>query len=249
MFPAIIALIARPVLVAFAAAAVVKEPALLDVMLSMPVTVGGAVKTSVRVMSTPGRSSAWRYKPQPTPSAKLKASRDSAQEVLETLSEKMRASSEKPRGANALTASKTIVIDNKNGSNDLSQGRFDMSSKWLPSDYGGEFYGSGFRFAHGGGTNGEAEFLFQLDTETVVEIDAWWTTGPDRADKVSFVVVDARGRRIAEFDADQTRHGQRWVGLGKAKLPAGWNKVVVSSDVPKEKVVIADALRVRHLGG
>lgn len=156
-----------------------------------------------------------------------------------------------PRPANAKAASpnveRTFVIDNKNDNNETSRGRFHLPSNWLVgSDYGDEFIGSGYRYAHGSSSTAPAEFSFRLDTASDVRINAWWTTGPDRADEVSFVVIDPSGREVTRFIADQTKDGERWVSLGRIELPAGLNRVLVSCDVPANKVAIADAIQIQH---
>ena len=138
-----------------------------------------------------------------------------------------------------------LIIDSNNGANDLARGRLEISASWTESAATGGHYGTGYAFAATQAVSDPATFWFYLDAPATRTIDAWWTSGTNRAPSAPYLVVTSAGQRLATVYVSQQEHGSRWNTLGTWFFPAGWNRVQLSRWTTPGYVVIADAIRVR----
>ena len=138
-----------------------------------------------------------------------------------------------------------LIVDSNNGANDAARARIEVSSSWTQSSATAGHYGTGYTFAATQAISDPATFWFYLDAPATRTIDAWWTSGTNRAPSTPYLVWTATGERLATVYVNQQGGGSRWNALGTWSFPAGWNKVQLSRWTTPGYVVIADAIRVR----
>jgi N-acetyl-anhydromuramyl-L-alanine amidase AmpD len=138
-----------------------------------------------------------------------------------------------------------LIIDINNGANDPASGRAEISASWTESAATAGHYGTGYAFAATQAVSDPATFWFYLDAPATRTIDAWWTSGANRAPSAPYLVVTAAGERLATVYVTQQENGSAWNTLGTWAFPAGWNRVQLSRWTTPGYVVIADAIRVR----
>lgn len=138
-----------------------------------------------------------------------------------------------------------LIIDSNNGENDPARARIEISGSWTASSSTSGYYGTGYAFASTQAISDPATFWFYLDAPAARTIDAWWTSGSNRAPSTPFVVTTSTGQRLATVYVNQQANGGRWNTLGTWSFPAGWNMVQLSRWTTPGYVVIADAIRVR----
>jgi len=139
----------------------------------------------------------------------------------------------------------TLIIDSNNGANDVTRGRMEISASWTESAATAGHYGTGYAFAATQAVSDPATFWFYLDAPATRTIDAWWTSGTNRAPSAPYLVVTSAGERLATVYVSQQGNGSAWNTLGTWVFPAGWNRVQLSRWTTPGYVVIADAIRVR----
>lgn len=138
-----------------------------------------------------------------------------------------------------------IIIDSNNANNNQAVAKIELSGRWTASTSAAGYYGSGYWFADTSSTSAPATFWFYLPAATTKTVDAWWTTGANRATAAPFVAFNAGGAEVGRRTVNQRASGSQWVTLGTYSFSAGWNKVVLSRWTSSGDVVIADAVRVR----
>ena len=138
-----------------------------------------------------------------------------------------------------------LIVDSNNGANDAARARIEISSSWTQSSATAGYFGTGYAFAATQAVSDPATFWFYLDTPATRTIDAWWTSGTNRAPSAPYLVWTATGERLATVYVNQQGGGGRWNTLGTWSFPAGWNKVQLSRWTTPGYVVVADAVRVR----
>ncbi len=121
-----------------------------------------------------------------------------------------------------------------------------LTGTWTQSTSGVGFYGTGYRFAQGGGSVDTALFKTQVLITSTGNwcIQARWTDGPTRTTAAQYKVFDGSTVR-GTFTVDQTVNGGAWRHLGCVKLTAGNTGMVQVSDagVSPTNIVVADAVR------
>jgi N-acetyl-anhydromuramyl-L-alanine amidase AmpD len=138
-----------------------------------------------------------------------------------------------------------LVIDSNNGANDATRARVEISASWTPSSATAGHYGTDYAFAATQAVSDPATFWFYLDAPATRTIDAWWTSGTNRAPSAPYLVWTSAGERLATVYVNQQENGSGWKALGTWTFPAGWNRVQLSRWTTPGYVVIADAIRVR----
>lgn len=138
-----------------------------------------------------------------------------------------------------------LIVDSNNGVNDPARGRIEISSSWTESSTTAGHYGAGYAFAATQAVSDPATFWFYLDAPATRTIDAWWTSGSNRAPSTPYLVWTSNGVRLATVYVNQQARGSAWNTLGTWTFAAGWNKVQLSRWTTPGYVVIADAIRVR----
>ncbi len=138
-----------------------------------------------------------------------------------------------------------LVIDSNNGANDVTHARVEISASWTQSSATAGHYGNDYAFAATQAVSDPATFWFYLDAPATRTIDAWWTSGTNRAPSAPYLVWTSAGERLATVYVNQQENGSGWSTLGTWFFPAGWNRVQLSRWTTPGYVVIADAIRVR----
>jgi len=138
-----------------------------------------------------------------------------------------------------------IIVDSNNANNNQAVAKIELTGTWTASSSTSGYYGSGYWVAQTQETSAPATFWFYLSAAQTRTIDAWWTTGTNRASGAPFIAFNAGGTELGRRVVDQQGSGSQWVTLGTWNFTAGWNKVVLSRWAPAGQVVIADAIRVR----
>jgi N-acetyl-anhydromuramyl-L-alanine amidase AmpD len=138
-----------------------------------------------------------------------------------------------------------LIVDSNNGANDAARARIEISASWTESSTTGGHYGTGYAFASTQAVSDPATFWFHLDAPATRTIDAWWTSGTNRAPSAPYLVWTSAGERLATVYVNQQASGSGWNTLGTWSFPAGWNKVQLSRWTTPGYVVVADAIRVR----
>lgn len=138
-----------------------------------------------------------------------------------------------------------LIIDSNNGANDSTRARMEISASWTQSSTTVGHYGTGYAFAATQPVSDPATFWFYFDAPTTRTIDAWWTSGSNRAPSAPYLVWTSTGERLATVYVNQQANGSGWSTLGTWTFPAGWNRVQLSRWTTPGYVVIADAIRVR----
>jgi N-acetyl-anhydromuramyl-L-alanine amidase AmpD len=138
-----------------------------------------------------------------------------------------------------------LIVDSNNGANDATRARIEISASWTQSSATAGHYGTGYAFAATQAVSDPATFWFHLDAPATRTIDAWWTSGTNRAPSVPYLVWTSTGQRLATVYVNQQGGGSGWNTLGTWSFPAGWNKVQLSRWTTPGYVVVADAIRVR----
>lgn len=146
---------------------------------------------------------------------------------------------------NAANGTTAIIIDSNNANNDSSRARIEVSANWTSTTYTAGYYGTGYYHAATSPVTDGATFWFYLPAAASKTVDAWWTTGTNRATAAPFVAFDAAENKLGTAYANQQLNGGRWNTLGTYSFSAGWNKVVLSRWTTEGYVVIADAVRIR----
>ena len=139
----------------------------------------------------------------------------------------------------------TITVDSNNGNNNQAVAKIELTGTWTSSSSTPGYYGSGYWFANTQATTAPATFWFYLPSAQTRTVDAWWTSGTNRASAAPFIAYNAAGTELGRRSVNQQANGSQWVTLGTWNFSAGWNKVVLSRWAPAGQVVIADAVRVR----
>jgi hypothetical protein len=138
-----------------------------------------------------------------------------------------------------------LIIDSNNAANDATHARVEISASWTQSSATAGHYGNGYAFAATQAVSDPATFWFYLDAPATRTIDAWWTSGTNRAPSAPYLVWTSAGERLATVYVNQQENGGGWSALGTWTFPAGWNRVQLSRWTTPGYVVIADAIRVR----
>lgn len=139
----------------------------------------------------------------------------------------------------------SIIVDSNNANNNSSQAQMSVSGNWQSSAGTPGYYGSGYWFAPTAAISDAAEFWFYLPSAGTKTIDAWWTSGSNRAPSAPFIAYNASGVEVGRVNVNQQVNGGAWRTLGTWSFSAGWNRVVLSRWTTSGYVVIADAVRVR----
>lgn len=142
-------------------------------------------------------------------------------------------------------ASGGLVIDSNNARNDAARAKIEVSSNWRSSASIAGYHGTGYWYANTAPVSDGATFWFYLPANATKTIDAHWSASSNRAPDAPFVAFDAQGRRVGVATVDQRTNGGKWNTLGTWSFTAGWNKIVLSRWTTSNKVVVADAVRVR----
>jgi len=143
------------------------------------------------------------------------------------------------------TGGTSLIVDSNNSNNDTSKGYISVSANWTSTSSTAGYYGSGYYFANTAAVSDPATFYFYLPAAATKTIDAWWTSGTNRAPSAPFIAYNAAGTQLGTVNVNQQANGGQWNTLGSFAFTAGWNKVVVSRWTTTGYVVIADAIRVR----
>jgi N-acetyl-anhydromuramyl-L-alanine amidase AmpD len=146
---------------------------------------------------------------------------------------------------NAFCGSQALIVDSNNSNNNTAQGYISVSANWTSSTGTAGYYGSGYYFANTAAVSDGATFWFYLPSGGTKTIDAWWTSGTNRAPAAPWIAYDASGAEVGRVNVNQQAGGGQWNALGTFAFTAGWNKVVLSRWTTTGYVVIADAIRVR----
>ncbi len=139
----------------------------------------------------------------------------------------------------------TIVIENDNNNNDDAVGWVAISNAWIKATSTSGYSGSNYAYANLSETSDPATYWFYLPQAGTRTIDARWTAGSNRSASVGFIAYNAAGSNLGIRYANQTANGGAWRELGSFQFSSGWNRVVLSRWGVGNKVVIADAVRVR----
>ncbi len=138
-----------------------------------------------------------------------------------------------------------LIVDSNNANNNQAVAKIELSGTWKSSAGTPGYYGTGYWFADTAPTSAPATFWFYSAAAGTKTIDAWWTSGTNRASAAPFVAYNAAGTEVGRRVVNQQGSGSQWVTLGTWSFSAGWNKVSLSRWAPAGRVVIADAIRVR----
>lgn len=138
-----------------------------------------------------------------------------------------------------------IIVDSNNANNNPAVARLELVGNWVSTSGTPGYYGTGYYFANTAPVSAPAVFWFHLDAPATRTIDAWWTSGANRATAATFVGANAGGGEVGRRTVNQQANGSQWVSLGTWNFSAGWNKVTLSRWTAEGSVVIADAIRVR----
>ncbi|HTL33295.1 MAG TPA: N-acetylmuramoyl-L-alanine amidase, partial [Kofleriaceae bacterium] len=138
-----------------------------------------------------------------------------------------------------------IIVDSNNANNDASVAKIELTGTWTSSTSNAGYYGSGYWTANTAQTSAPATFKFYLPAAGTRTIEAWWTTGSNRASAAPFIAFNANGTEVGRKLVNQQQNGSQWVTLGTWNFSAGWNSVVLSRWTDSGTVVIADAIRVK----
>jgi N-acetyl-anhydromuramyl-L-alanine amidase AmpD len=138
-----------------------------------------------------------------------------------------------------------IIVDSNNANNDPKVAAMAVSNHWVSSASTPNFYGTGYWYASTISASDPATFWFYVDQAGARTVDAWWTEGPNRSTGAPFMAFDTNGALIDVVKVDQTRDGGKWVELGTFHFPAGWNAIRLSRWAPSNRIVVADAVRIR----
>lgn len=138
-----------------------------------------------------------------------------------------------------------IIVDSNNARNDTDRAKIEVSSTWEASSSSSDFHGSGYYWASTEEVSDGAKFWFYLPTAGTKTIDAWWSAGENRSTSAPFVAFDANGEKLGSVARNQQVDGGQWNQLGSFAFTAGWNRVELSRWVVDDKVVVADAVRIR----
>lgn len=138
-----------------------------------------------------------------------------------------------------------VIVDSNNANNDPSVARVELAGSWNASTSTDGYYGTGYWTAATAETSAPATFWFYQAQAGTRTVDAWWTTGPNRATAAPFIAFDASGTEVGRRVVNQQKNGSAWVTLGTWSFAAGWNKVVLSRWAAAGAYVIADAVRIR----
>lgn len=148
-------------------------------------------------------------------------------------------------GGSQPTPPAAIIVDSNNANNDPAVAKIELSGTWTASTSTAGYYGSGYWTAPTQEASAPATFWFYLPSAGTRTIDAWWTTGTNRATAAPFIAFDASGNELGRRVVNQQQNGSEWVTLGTWTFTAGWNQVVLSRWATPGQFVIADAIRVR----
>jgi len=138
-----------------------------------------------------------------------------------------------------------IIVDSNNSRNDQSVARIELTGTWTSSSAQAGYFGTGYWTANTAEAAQPATFWFYLPAAGTRTIDAWWTTSTNRATATPFIGFDANDHEVGRTVVNQQQNGSQWVTLGTWNFTAGWNKVVLSRWATANKVVVADAVRIR----
>ncbi|HEU0052319.1 MAG TPA: N-acetylmuramoyl-L-alanine amidase, partial [Longimicrobium sp.] len=138
-----------------------------------------------------------------------------------------------------------LIVDSNNANNNTAQGYISVSASWTSATSTAGYYGSGYYFANTAAVSDGATFWFYLPTGGSRTIDAWWTSGTNRAPAAPWIAYNAAGTEVGRVNVNQQAGGGQWNALGTFAFTAGWNRVVLSRWTTTGYVVIADAIRVR----
>jgi N-acetyl-anhydromuramyl-L-alanine amidase AmpD len=139
----------------------------------------------------------------------------------------------------------TIVVDSNNANNDPKLAAMAVSNHWVSAASTPGYYGTGYWYAGTVSASDPATFWFFVAEGGTRTVDAWWTQGSNRSDQAPFMAYDANGALIETVRVDQTINGGKWVELGTFNFPAGWNAIRLSRWAPSNRIVVADAVRIR----
>ena len=121
-----------------------------------------------------------------------------------------------------------LIVDSNNGANNAARARIESPRRGHSHPATGGHYGTGYAFAATQAVSDPATFWFYLDAPATRTIDAWWTSGTNRAPSAPYLVWTATGERLATVYVNQQGGGSRWNTLGTWSFPAGWNTVQLS---------------------
>jgi hypothetical protein len=148
-------------------------------------------------------------------------------------------------GGGGTPAPAAIIVDSNNSNNDASRARIELTGTWNSASSTPGYYGSGYWWGETTSGGAPATFFFYLPSAQSRTVEAWWTQGTNRAQAATFVAYNAAGTELGRVAKNQQTNGSQWVTLGTYPFSAGWNKVALTRPGSGERVVIADAIRVR----
>jgi polysaccharide biosynthesis protein PslG len=116
-----------------------------------------------------------------------------------------------------------------------------ISGEWATATVSGGFFGSGYRFRVAGDGSSSVTWPFPSSAGAgSYDVQARWTSGPNRASNATYVVTHAGG--AAPVSVDQRSNGGDWRSLGTFSFSPGDGQGVRLSD-KADGVVVADAVR------
>ena len=150
-----------------------------------------------------------------------------------------------PGGSTPPPATPALIIDSNDANNNPAVAKMELTGTWTSSSATPGYYGTGYWAAQTAAVSQPATFKFYLAAPATKTIDAWWTSGSNRASNAPFIAFGSNGKELGRKVVDQRANGSQWVTLGTWTFPAGWNSIVLSRWAESGKQVIADAVRVR----
>jgi hypothetical protein len=148
-------------------------------------------------------------------------------------------------GGSPTTPTTVEVVVDSNNANNGTDAKFSAATTWTASSTTQGYYGSDYKYRSTGASADAATFEVYLSEPHSVVIEAWWTSGTNRATSAPFVVYNGSGQHLGTYYANQQQGGGGWNSIGSYDFTAGWNKVALSRWTTAGYVVIADAVRVR----
>jgi N-acetylmuramoyl-L-alanine amidase len=128
-----------------------------------------------------------------------------------------------------------FVIDNETSS-------FAASANWSLASSTPGFYGQKYSVRSTAAVTDSATWTFPVQQTGTYRIDAWWTSGANRAAAAPFVVVHAGGSTTVQ--TNQQANGGRWNTLGTYTFNQGTGSVRLSCWTTAGFFVVADAVRI-----
>jgi len=136
-----------------------------------------------------------------------------------------------------------FVIDSNNNANNTNEYYIEVSGNWTSSTNVAGYWNTGYWVAPAVAAYDPANFYFNLNADSCLIVESWWTAAGDRAPNTPFQSYNASGTNLAVRYVDQRANGGRWNEIGRYIFTAGWNRVLISRWANSGTYVVADAVR------